>query len=313
MTSLKGFQLLPARLEDVPALADISAASFETDAHTEVKSYGRSPFDMRAYSLSSLPSELANPRIRVIKAVEEGTGAIMGFCTWGFRGGDPPPLPPLGDDDLGEPNVGIKVVPEAETKEESRAQGGGGGGNGHGESATREESTEQVRVPKTKTETEAEEEKEKEEEKKDSDPIARLEALTSQDFKRWMEAIMPEPEKGNTKNNKPKVSCLFVIGLYVSPGFQRRGVGSALLSWGTDLVDLRGDDCFAWVHSSAGAWLVYEKAGFRTARTLDVDLDAYAPAAAVGRGREKGGRWGRYVFRYMVYGSLPEGVGAMPF
>ncbi|KAK3322858.1 acyl-CoA N-acyltransferase [Apodospora peruviana] len=134
---------------------------------------------------------------------------------------------------------------------------------------------------------------EPDEAKDDGGPIARLERFTDADFKEWMDSVMPEG-----------AACLYIIGLYVLPAFQRRGVGSALLKWGTDLVDAAAADknAFAWVHSSAGAWKAYEKAGFEVVRTLDVDLDEYAPVPAP-EDRYEGGKWGRYVFRYMIYRS----------
>lgn len=75
---------------------------------------------------------------------------------------------------------------------------------------------------------------------KPDDPVARLVALTDADLKDWMDTVMP-----------PGASCLYVVTLYVAPAFQRRGVGSALLKWGTDLAE--AGDTFMWVHSSAGA------------------------------------------------------------
>ncbi|KAK3349581.1 putative GNAT family acetyltransferase [Lasiosphaeria hispida] len=143
-------------------------------------------------------------------------------------------------------------------------------------------------VPEKKEEQEAQP-KEKQEA---DDPIARLEKLTGEDFEDWMKAVMGEG-----------VRCLYVIGLYVSPSYQRRGVGSALLRWGTDLSD--ASHAFAWVHSSAGAWPAYERAGFKTIRTLDVDLDLYAPVPAPAD-RYAGGKWGHYVFRYMIHGTPPS-------
>lgn len=126
----------------------------------------------------------------------------------------------------------------------------------------------------------------------ENDPIKRLVALTDADFARWMTDVMP-----------PGTRCIYVVGLSVTPRFQGRGVGSVLLRWGTRLCDERR--VFAWVHSSEPAWRVYDKAGFRTARTLDVDLDAYAPMPPPGEGPEA--QWGHYVFRYMLY--KPPGVG----
>jgi ribosomal protein S18 acetylase RimI-like enzyme len=118
----------------------------------------------------------------------------------------------------------------------------------------------------------------------EDDPIARLEAHTNASMNEWMEFFMP-----------PGTKCMFICTLTVSPKFQGRGVGSALLKYGTDIADRFG--VFAWVHSSdaEAAWKLYEKFGFQTQGTLDVDLDEYAPAPP-----PKGeSAWGRYSFRYM--------------
>ncbi|KAK1750336.1 acyl-CoA N-acyltransferase [Echria macrotheca] len=243
--SLRAIKIEPAKYDDIPVLAGISSDSFEGDTQTEMKQHGRAPFDMREYSLTSLPGSLKSPRLRIIKAVEESTGDIMGYCIWGFRGVEPPVFPPVdfGTDDATGP-------------------------------------TEQ-----TKT-------KEQEKDKTDdsTDPIARLEKLTGTDFNNWVDELMADGSP-----------CLFIVGLYVAPSFQRRGAGTALLKWGTDLADANG--AFAWVHSSAGAWRAYEKAGFRTVRTLTVNLDNYAPVPAPETYPD--GRWGDYTFRYMVYGKHP--------
>lgn len=120
----------------------------------------------------------------------------------------------------------------------------------------------------------------------EDDPIKRLEALTSGDLDAWQKEVMPEGTK-----------CLIVVGLSVSPKFQRRGIGSALLRWGTSICDQKG--VFAWVHSSEPAWRAYEKAGFQVIRSLDVDLDEYAPCSPPNEGPDA--KWGHYVFRYMKY------------
>ncbi|KAJ3490522.1 hypothetical protein NLG97_g5763 [Lecanicillium saksenae] len=56
---------------------------------------------------------------------------------------------------------------------------------------------------------------------------------------------------------------------------------------------------FAWVHSSDPAWGMYQKSGFEVIRSLDIDLDEYAPCKPPGEGEDA--KWGHYVFRYMKY------------
>lgn len=120
----------------------------------------------------------------------------------------------------------------------------------------------------------------------DDDPIGRLQTLTGNDMERWMEEVMPEGTR-----------CLYIVGLSVSPEYQGRGVGSALLRWGTGICEEK--NVFAWVHSSEPAWQMYEKSGFQIVRILDIDLDEYAPVPPPNEG--PGAKWGHYVFRYMKY------------
>jgi hypothetical protein len=120
----------------------------------------------------------------------------------------------------------------------------------------------------------------------------------STDFQAWIDEVMPAIHPPA----KPIIRCLFVIGLIVASEYQGRGVGSALVRWGTDLCDKHG--VFAWVHSSEPAWPMYAKSGFEVVRTLDVNLDEYAPAPPpIEEG--PGAVWGHYVFRYMKH--FPEG------
>jgi GNAT superfamily N-acetyltransferase len=115
--------------------------------------------------------------------------------------------------------------------------------------------------------------------------IKRLEELTNSDMKLRQGQLMP-----------PGTKCMFILMFMVSPLHQRKGVGSALLKWGTDIADRHS--VYTWVHSSDGAWRVFQKHGFETIYTLDVDLDEYAPFPPV-EGRGIDGRWGQYIFRYM--------------
>lgn len=99
----------------------------------------------------------------------------------------------------------------------------------------------------------------------------------------------------------PGTKCLIVASLNVAPQFQRRGVGSALLKWGLDVVDEKG--VFAWTSSSDGAVGAYAKCGFDVVRSLTVSLDDYAPIPAPDNGRYKDGKWGDYTWWKMVYRS----------
>ncbi|UNI17414.1 hypothetical protein JDV02_003757 [Purpureocillium takamizusanense] len=250
-------------LDDVPAVARLCADAFETDRQTEMKALGKEPFDMNEYTLESLPGLLKNPRIVVLKVIDEDTGDIMGYCTWGFRGFLPDEMPVV----EGRRSQPPQPPPQASAPAPAAKSGDNDNDNDDGQQQPPPQQEGKAAQPET-------------------DPIKRLEALTSADMDAWMEEVMPEGTR-----------CTFVVGLSVSPGYQGRGVGSALLGWGTAFCDQKG--VFAWVHSSEPAWKMYEKSGFRVIRSLDVDLDEYAPVPPPGEGPDA--KWGHYVFRYMKY------------
>lgn len=242
------FTITAVQLEDVPVIAQLSADAFETDRQTEMKGLGKEPFDMRKHCLDALPRELNHPRLVLIKAVDNETGDIMGYCNWGFRGFDADEMPIV---EGRRPTPNTPIVP--------------------------------IKAEATNA---AEEVDESAKTAPEDDPVKRLEALTDSDMQAWMTEVMPEGTR-----------CIFIVGLSVSPKHQGRGVGSALLRWGTTFCDAKG--AFAWVHSSEPAWRVYEKAGFTTIRELDIDLDDYAPMPPPNEA--SGAKWGHYVFRYMKY------------
>jgi GNAT superfamily N-acetyltransferase len=144
---------------------------------------------------------------------------------------------------------------------------------------------------------------EDEEEEDPNDPANRLNAFTGGHMSTFMKNIMPEGTK-----------CMYIVTLTVSPSHHNLGVGSALLSVGTEWADKVGQ-CFAWVHASdnKGAVRVYEKAGFVEIDRLVVNLDEYdpmekgvpkelslglegLPETDSSEGKQ---RWGEYTFRYM--------------
>ncbi|KZT25884.1 acyl-CoA N-acyltransferase [Neolentinus lepideus HHB14362 ss-1] len=138
------------------------------------------------------------------------------------------------------------------------------------------ESTEK-KTEEAKTETNPEEPKLEPSKKS----LERLKELTHADLERWMDIFMP-----------PGTKCMFIVAISVHPAYQGRGIGSALIRWGTSKAD--EDGVFCWVHASEAGRPAFEKAEFEQQGTLVVDLDEYAP-----RPRENGLKWGRYTFTYM--------------
>ncbi|KAF4636564.1 hypothetical protein G7Y89_g1521 [Cudoniella acicularis] len=119
----------------------------------------------------------------------------------------------------------------------------------------------------------------------EADSLKRLEILTNADMRRFMDKIMP-----------PGTACMYIIASSVHPKHQGRGIGSALINYGTSEADSKG--VFCWVHSSeAGRW-AFGKAGFEEIERLEVDLGEYARQLPNALSKER--EWGKYVFRYMV-------------
>jgi len=129
--------------------------------------------------------------------------------------------------------------------------------------------------------------------------IDTLHALEDADMQSWLSQI---------PSDKP---CIFVIGLIVSPSHQHRGVGTHLLQHGNAIADKLGMPI--WVHSSHQAYGMYKRSRFEVVRTLEIDLDEYAPRGPMAGepimpsesghedadGNEKRNRWGMYIIRYM--------------
>lgn len=134
----------------------------------------------------------------------------------------------------------------------------------------------------TKEEDKRTEQPEPEHEKQDLDNAARLESLCNADMNRWISKIMP-----------PGTRCRYLTSCLVDPSYQGRGVGNALIRWGTAKADQEGVLC--WVHSSDGGEGFYEKMGFEEVERFVVQLDEFADGP-----RDGGGDWGEYLFRYMV-------------
>lgn len=63
---------------------------------------------------------------------------------------------------------------------------------------------------------------------------------------------------------------LFLVILAVHPKHQRKGVGAALLRWGTERADALGIDCF--LEATPEGYRSYERAGFRIGRERTFDM-----------------------------------------
>ncbi|KIJ53690.1 hypothetical protein M422DRAFT_25504 [Sphaerobolus stellatus SS14] len=257
------FTIQAATLEDVPVMAKMWADAFKLDRNTQVKALGGDGYDLEEIGNSSLKNWIASPRCRLIKAVNDSTGETMGWCCWGFRGFNEDEVPALPNPNNVElQRINLKDVNEVRWKDEKAA-----------------DSAKEEQPGSTAGEEISESEPE--------EPAKRLAKLTSDDMTRMMEKLMPEGTK-----------CMFIVSLTVSPVWQSRGVGSALLRWGTENADKAG--VFCWVHSSDSAWRTYARGGFEVIAKLDIDLDEYATSPPPSKELEGSeGKWGHYVFKWM--------------
>lgn len=138
--------------EDVPAAAKLAGDAFLDDRQTQMKNMGKEGYDMNKMALESLPNYLTHPRCAVLKAVDNATGEVAGFCNWasfGFPQGEGPVL--AGRLDPIEPKKKAEEVTEEKKGVETAL-----------------------------------------EDKVEDDPVKRLEAMEDKDLNDWMKEIMPE-------------------------------------------------------------------------------------------------------------------------
>lgn len=120
--------------------------------------------------------------------------------------------------------------------------------------------------------------------------IKELGETTSAAMGHFMSALMPEGAR-----------CRIIHSMSVAPEYQGKGIGGALVRWGTDKADEDGVYCL--VSSSMDGYHVYEKAGFVEVGRQDLCLDDYAQGVRRKvkneRGEDVEQHWGRYIWRWM--------------
>lgn len=82
------FSLKPVTSADVPALAELSSLSFETDRHTQLKAaHPTRPYNHAAGMGEGIKYWLSLPenKVELTKAVDNETGQVLGYVCWGFR------------------------------------------------------------------------------------------------------------------------------------------------------------------------------------------------------------------------------------
>lgn len=111
------FSLHPATLADVPALASLAGKPNQPDRHTALKSHPKyGGYDHSATMTEPLTTWLARPatRCRVVKAIDDQTGDLLGWITWGLRGysTDDPPLNQVSGRTQGPGDTGLARMEE---------------------------------------------------------------------------------------------------------------------------------------------------------------------------------------------------------
>jgi GNAT superfamily N-acetyltransferase len=88
--------------------------------------------------------------------------------------------------------------------------------------------------------------------------------------------------------------CMILEHIAVYPVYQRLGVGTALVRWGTKRADKEGIPC--WLHASEAGHMLFKWQGFEDVGIHKVNLDLFSTKPYGGR---KDGMWGWYTHRYM--------------
>ncbi|RDW88379.1 hypothetical protein BP6252_00411 [Coleophoma cylindrospora] len=103
----RSISLQPINYADIPALAKISAECFLTDRHTQMKALGKNPYNHEEGTKEGLASYLVAERAVPLKAIDNTTGEILGWCGFAFRGFEKDEIPKTApiDEPLPAPNV----------------------------------------------------------------------------------------------------------------------------------------------------------------------------------------------------------------
>ena len=260
----QSFYIQLASSADVFDLAHIYTQAFASDRHTQLKTHNNDKFlteSMEQGMRQAIFTWLATPATHpVLKAMDDVTGDVMGWICWSFHGFENP----------------------SESQHHSHWRRAIEGGeksdmNIGNKSAVSEFPTTEQRTGKATEATKTIRGQSAQ------SGIQRLEQLTDADMERWKRTLMPQ---STTK-------CMVIVATAVSPKYQFRGVGSALIDWG--IVKADAAKVFSWVHASAGGYRIFANHHYQIVGQLEVDLDQYADGLL-----PKGdGKWGQYTFRYM--------------
>ncbi|KAB5580587.1 acyl-CoA N-acyltransferase [Coniochaeta sp. 2T2.1] len=285
-----------ATTEDIPYLIRVHTAAFRSDlfAHLMLllnKSDEGEDGAHQEFIRKSIEQWLADPdgTTQVVKAVDEEGGQLVGWaCLVVKRKADGDLLSKSKSketaggqvDDASasfapaapEPAVAVAVAP-SETEE-------------HVVDPSRPASSPALaqEVPSTSPRHTPEPQPHHHPQEHNSDPSQTLAALMRADLQRMETKFLSHLRK-----------YLVLQGLAVLPAYQGRGIGTALVKWGTRRAD-EEEGCAIWAHASPASHRLYRRrAGFMECGKWEVDLAEFAPG-----GKDGGRGWGRYAFRYML-------------
>ncbi|KAK4182793.1 hypothetical protein QBC35DRAFT_478750 [Podospora australis] len=292
--------IVPGQRDDLRTFVDIAVNAFDGDPNYAIQLQGRG-YTMTEFMRDTLQDDMDRHTAHTIKAVDvditsgedrtsgedktsvEGktSGEIIGLCVIDFHNMDRPPFP---QDTTTFPSP----TTETQSSKGSTLPTSTSSSNPTEDKQEHEEEDNNAVPSEQKSQRKsesslvplvAEDKQEQEEdtnagssdehsqlESEPTDPIDKLTATEVAFIKKWKREL-----------RRHKVPSLSIGDLYVDPAHQRRGVGSTLVKMGFDVVS-----------------------------ELEVDLDEYAPSPPPADKGYEDNKWGKYTFRYMVYGTLPE-------
>ncbi|KAJ6779435.1 hypothetical protein PWT90_10267 [Aphanocladium album] len=119
MAAKLSITIKPLNYGDIDACANISRDSFAVDPHTIVKQLGRDGYDMHAMARRGYLANLERKNMIFVKAVDENTGAVVGYGGWVFPHVKQELVPWIGPSDAKPPSEPKETDTGAKTEKPS--------------------------------------------------------------------------------------------------------------------------------------------------------------------------------------------------
>ena len=274
------FTLQHAVEADIPTLVSIGDEAFKADRHTQLKAaHPTTPYVHSASMPETFASWISSPRekLEFIKAVDTQSGEILGFICW-FKRFQPAASQPAEPKETSAEEDGSESREVTEVAEQK---------------ATAEEVIDVAEEADGRLEVQPET-VESQQRLAREEAYKEMTGMTTDHLAEFQKKIMANGAR-----------CMIIVGISVHPDHQGRGVGSALVKYGTDIADEEG--VFCWVHSSEAGVRNFVKSGFVEVDHLTIDLDYWAerfgvgpPPADAADADDGTPAWGPYTLRYFV-------------